>query len=48
MNPDWNNPDDRKKYEEIWNKKDAERTEEENRFLIEMYHQEEFYAYGEL
>lgn len=48
--PKWFDANDRKKYEELIDKsfKKIELTKEENDFLIDMYHQEEFYAYGEL
>lgn len=48
--PDWNNENDRKKYDEIWDKcfKKIEITEAEHDFLVSMYHQDEFYTYGEL
>lgn len=47
MNPDWNNTNDRKTYYELLRKNESELTKEEKTFLIDMYHQEQFYD-GEL
>lgn len=43
--PSWNNTGDREKYYELINKKSDDMTEEEHRFFVDMYHQEEGY-YG--
>jgi len=40
--PNFYNPEDRDLYNKIWDKDSSERTDEENSFLQEMYHQEEF------
>ena len=48
-NPNWNDSDDRERYQNLIQKSTkTELTENESDFLFEMYHQEEFYANGEL
>lgn len=40
--PNWNDIADRALYDELWNKDPSERSEQEERFLKSMYHQEEY------
>lgn len=49
-NPNWNDCSDRRLYDELLNKQHKNPdvvTDEELDFLHTMYHQEEFFAYGE-
>lgn len=47
-NPNWFNSDDRERYQKLIEKSTKNKlTEKEHDFLFEMYHQEEFFAYGE-
>lgn len=47
-NPNWNDSEDRNRYERIIEKSlKRELTSKEKDFYMSMYHQEEFYAYGE-
>lgn len=40
--PDWNNTEDRQRYDEIISKKNKNLTAKEREFQITMYHMEEF------
>lgn len=40
--PNFYDPKDRELYDRLWDKEPSERTEEEDRFLKTIYHQEEF------
>ena len=44
----WNNEQDRKDYYELLEKKQEELNEKQKRYITDMYHQEEYYAYGEI